>query len=85
MPSSSASVTAERSSTPRCRLSLMLCACVPGSSTPVTRMVASGYAAANSAMNGIYPPIPMSMASTPQASRNAARAASYTGPLASIA
>ena len=74
--SSSASDVAARSSTPRSRLSLMLCACVAGSSTPVTRILASGKAAANSAMNGIDPPTPMSTASVPQACRNAARAAS---------
>ena len=46
-----------------------------GSSTPVTRILARGKAAANSAMNGMDPPIPMSTTSVPQASRNAARAA----------
>ena len=47
--------------------SLTLCAWVAGSSTPVTRIVASGNRAANSAMNGIEPPIPISTASTPHA------------------
>ena len=42
--SSSASEVAARSSTPRSRLSSMLCACVAGSSTPVTRILASGKA-----------------------------------------
>ena len=59
----------------------MLCACVAGSSTPVTRIAAFGNAAANSAMNGIEPPMPMSTGSVPQACRNAALATSYTGPV----
>ena len=76
LASSNASAVAARSSTPRSRLSLTLCACVAGSSTPVTRIADFGNAAANSAMNGIEPPIPMSIGSVPQACRNAARAAS---------
>ena len=59
---------------------------VSGSSTPVTSTLASGNASRNSAMNGIEPPTPMSIGSVPsQASANAARAASYAGPVASIA
>ena len=54
----------------------MLCACVAGSSTPVTRIFASGKAAANSAMNGIDPPTPVSIAAVPHACLNAERAAS---------
>ena len=45
-----------------------------------------GRRSRNSAMNGIEPPTPMSTGSTPpQASANAARAASYAGPVASMA
>ncbi len=49
----------------------MLCACVAGSSTPVTRIFAVGNAAANSAMNGIEPPIPVSIGVVPPRWRNA--------------
>src|ERR1700704_3541218 len=66
-----ASAAAARSSTQRCRLSLMLCACVCGSSTQVTRIFADGNAAANSAMNGIEPPTPVSTGSLCHAWRNA--------------
>src|SRR5207342_809508 len=80
-----ASARQTRSNSARCRPSLAPWARVSGSSTPVTRTLASGNASRNSAMNGIDPPTPMSIGSTPsQACLNARRAASYAGPVASI-
>src|SRR5207342_2471109 len=80
-----ASARQTRSNSARCRPSLAPWARVSGSSTPVTRTLASGNASRNSAMNGIDPPTPMSTGAVPsQASVNAVRAASYAGPVASI-
>ena len=58
--SSRASARQTRSNSARCRPSLAPCARVSGSSTPVTRIAASGNSSANCAMNGIEPPTPMS-------------------------
>src|SRR3954469_20837349 len=49
----------------RCRLSSMPCQREAGSPTPVTSTAAPGYARANSALNGIEPPTPISTTSRP--------------------
>src|SRR5439155_15296164 len=82
-PRNSTSARQALSNSPRCRLSFSEWALPSGSSTPVRRSAASGYALASAGTNGIDPPAPMSTGGPPHAPWHAFRNASNAGPRAS--
>jgi energy-coupling factor transporter ATP-binding protein EcfA2 len=81
--SSSASASTAFANMLKLRLSSIPCQRLDGSPMPVTSTAAPGKVRANSAMNGMEPPMPTSTAALPYASPNVRRAASYTVPTGS--